>query len=178
MKKFLMILCAVMMVFGMVGSASAIPYLDMNALESVEMDETSHPSQTWFFDLVDDVFVYGDVNTGDFINTARLYVEITDDDGNSCFDLELERADFYVDGDMIFNDIEVNSGLFSLNVISWVSDYMLYVTIDDVEGDFLVNRMAVGGDYTPVPEPSTILLLGSGLLGLVGYNRKRFSKKS
>ena len=28
------------------------------------------------------------------------------------------------------------------------------------------------------PEPSTILLMGSGLLGLVGYSRKRFSKKS
>ena len=30
----------------------------------------------------------------------------------------------------------------------------------------------------PVPEPSTILLMGVGLLGLVGYNRKRLTKKS
>ena len=30
------------------------------------------------------------------------------------------------------------------------------------------------GDASPVPEPSTMLLLGSGLVGLIGYRRRKF----
>jgi hypothetical protein len=42
----------------------------------------------------------------------------------------------------------------------------------------LVNQSRYFTEYTtPIPEPSTMLLLGSGLIGLVGYGRKKFLKK-
>ncbi|MDY6973047.1 MAG: PEP-CTERM sorting domain-containing protein [Thermodesulfobacteriota bacterium] len=44
--------------------------------------------------------------------------------------------------------------------------------IDNFEGNFGTTEI------DPIPEPSTILLMGAGLLGLVGYGRKRLNKKA
>jgi hypothetical protein len=58
---------------------------------------------------------------------------------------------------------------------TWISDNFEFKALERND-DFYIASITV--DTAPVPEPTTMLLFGTGLLGLVSFNRKRLAKKS
>ena len=48
--------------------------------------------------------------------------------------------------------------------------------LDQEKNDQMTNRSVLFYDHNPVPEPTTMLLFGAGLVGLAGFGRKKFKK--
>ena len=78
----------------------------------------------------------------------------------------IETYNAYTDGSFLNGYVSISTNTYNIRYFEITGDFF---AIDDLQFD---------AGSAPVPEPSTILLMGAGLLGLVGYNRKRFRKKS
>jgi hypothetical protein len=141
-------------------------------------------SFSYTHDLTDnaDPFNPGD----DWLSDYYLEIALHDDGGNRDY---FEVAYIYQPGqDLLdgFYDFSYNNNTFgwTLTGLAFLNEFgTLDVSITSLWGDFYLdysNLVATGSDnaLTPIPnpEPSTFLLLGSGLVGLAWYGRKR--KKS
>jgi len=202
MKRLLVFLCAIALVFTIVGTAGAIP-IDFNiAGDSVSGD---NPYSDVSVGIISD--------WGGFSISADL-VENLDDQEFSLSDGEEEIIDFFTLTGTGIGTASINAVLaFELPVVPAVNDNVwaavnftgsvtegvlswgnMPQTIMLSNGDSFTVQFEeglLGMDGTPdiisatitahaapVPEPSTVMLVGTGLLGMIAFGRKRFNKKA
>jgi len=181
MKKTLLFLCVVLMIFGMTGSASAISYsdtYDANGAYFTALPDGGIDKISWTFDITDDGFNPG---TED-ITSASVLLRFTDDNSNSSDGDEYATLDL---GTNFFKwEVETGDVSFALTSLMTLSDTgTIEATLTAASGDFYFNSATLNAEgpdpaSAPVPEPSTTILMGLGLLGLMGYGRKKLIKKS
>ena len=222
MKKLLVFLAAILLVFAVVGSANAnlitngdfetgdlMGWTSVGAVDVVNLSTPSLPGWAASAQGMDDYFALLGWGTGS--GTSSLSQEFKVSKATSltlAFDYAFDFLDFNpwnddtfvaltsVTGDRVatVTMLDLQSSCigadyghyeetFALNP-AWALDADMSFTLHEVGGLFSGGTLALAGidnvsaTTAPVPEPATMLLLGSGLIGLAGLGRKKFFKKS
>ena len=179
MKKFTIFLCSLVMLIGMSGVAAAAPYTWVDTIDfNPDVYIGSWDSFSYQHDITDQGF--DGILQGDYVESYSLTVSLYDDGGRRDWGelAYINQPGLIGDGffDFSYTSAEYGwsiAGLLQLNFLG-----TLDVTINSIYGDFYLDQstLVADGATAPVPEPATMLLLGTGLLGLVAFGRKRFKK--
>jgi len=212
MKKLIILLSAVLLVFGTTGIAGATFYEAYTAVNQPWQYVGEGDSFNFGFDMWYDNDDYG-VGTDSNLTlttdaegaqgvdwySATVFVDLYS------FDDDWEMANISIfawDGHGFQNSIPLNMDEFNFNQNDTNNAYYYYsYTFDANElasfekwgwgnlnigatsisdgnyNDFGIKRVAMEVSAAPVPEPATMLLLGSGLIGISFVGRKKFFKK-
>jgi len=113
------------------------------------------------------------VNGGNPYGTAASHPEYYDNndlnDGGPFYDIEYDGFTYAFTA----QSSDIGAGTHTITLaIADSGDHVLDSAVFIEAGTFS------GTPTNPVPEPSTILLMGTGLLGIIGFGRKRLNKKA
>ncbi len=177
LKGFLVLSFLMAGVFGIAETGQAIPFTDTYDAGHIRMKGSllrPDDSISWTFDITDDGF---DPLTQDVLS-AEVVLNLEDDGGRFDF---FEIAMLNVGENTFSWEVDSGNTTFMLTSLMVLSDTgTVDCTLTAGLGDFYFNSAVLRGEATaprpaatPTPEPATLFLFGSGLLGLSAL-RSRF----
>jgi len=177
MKKLTVLLVGILLVFGLAGMANA----DWFGTYYIPDEDTYiNELEPWTFDI------YFPMIGDDWED--RVYLGFSDDDDvryihSTTFDRSVDTFNWAIVDPLSGIGATLDlSGLLNLKELipGAVSGSLTPIPgyIDDLNFEFvqLVFDPPPQGDAAPVPEPATMFLLGSGILGMFGFGRKKLLK--